>query len=113
MHVAEHYTIVAVRGVPFRSAGWVALVLLFLASLPAVTARLYASDEIEYFSYLRSLWFDHDLSFQNEYQYFYDRDIARAERFHRNRLRDAGNPYPVKNPATRHIEKPRVSGAFP
>lgn len=66
----------------FRSAGWVALVLLFLASLPAVTTRLYASDEIEYFSYLRSVWFDHDLSFQNEYQYFYDRDIARAQRFH-------------------------------
>jgi hypothetical protein len=58
-----------------------ALVLIFLLSLPAVTVRLYASDEIEYFAYLRSLWFDHDLSFDNEYRYFYDRNIARAHFF--------------------------------
>ena len=55
-----------------------ALILLFLVSLPAVTARLYASDEIQYFAFLRSAWFDHDLSFDNEYRYFYDRGIARA-----------------------------------
>ena len=60
---------------------WVALVLLFLVSLPAVTARFYSSDEIEYFAYLRSLWFDGDLSFDNEYRYFYDRNIARAHFF--------------------------------
>jgi hypothetical protein len=60
---------------------WVALVLLFLVSLPAVTARFYASDEIEYFAYVRSLWFDGDLSFDNEYRYFYDRNIARAHFF--------------------------------
>lgn len=55
--------------------------LLFVASLPAVTARLYASDEIEYYSYLRSLWFDHDLSFDNEYRYFSDNQIARGVGF--------------------------------
>ena len=54
------------------------LVLLFLVSLPAVTPRLYAADEIEYFAYLRSWWFDRDLSFDNEYRYFYDHGIARA-----------------------------------
>ncbi len=54
------------------------LVLVFILSLPAVTQRLYAADEIEYFAYLRSLWFDQDLSFENEYQYFYDRNIARG-----------------------------------
>ena len=58
------------------------LVLLFVASLPAVTPRLYAADEIEYFAYLRSWWFDRDLSFENEYRYFYDRGIARAHGFH-------------------------------
>ena len=58
------------------------LVLVFLLSLPAVTTRLYAADEIEYFAYLRSLWFDQDLSFENEYQYFYDRGVARAYGFH-------------------------------
>ena len=36
----------------------------------------------EYFSYLRSLWFDHDVSFENEYQYFYDHQIAQTPDFH-------------------------------
>ncbi len=57
------------------------LVLAFLATLPGVTRRIYASDEIQYFAYLRSLWFDHDLSFENEYRYFYDTGVARNELF--------------------------------
>jgi hypothetical protein len=61
---------------------WILLVCLFLLSLPAVTPRIYSSDEIQYFAYLRSLWFDHDLSFENEYQYFYDHNIARSDGFH-------------------------------
>lgn len=55
-----------------RLRGAQALVLLFLLSLPVVTTRIYASDEIQYFSFLRSLWFDHDLNFANEYRYFED-----------------------------------------
>ena len=58
------------------------LAALFVLSLPAITARLYSSDEVQYFSYLRSLWFDHDVSFENEYQYFYDHQIARSPDFH-------------------------------
>ena len=58
------------------------LVAAFGLSLPAVTPRIYASDEIQYFSYLRSIWFDRDVSFENEYQYFYDRSIGRGEGFH-------------------------------
>ena len=46
--------------------------LLALLTLPAVTPRIYASDEVEYFAFLRSLAFDHDLSFENEYQHFAD-----------------------------------------
>ena len=64
------------RNSPRRSR-WL-LVLVFTLSLPAVTPRLYAADEIEYFAYLRSWWFDRDLSFDNEYRYFYDHGIARA-----------------------------------
>ncbi len=60
---------------------WIVLVSLFLLSLPAVTPRIYSSDEIQYFAYLRSIWFDHDLSFENEYRYFYDRGIARSDGF--------------------------------
>ena len=51
-------------------------------SLPAVNPRLYSSDEIQYFAYLRSLWFDHDLSFENEYRYFYERGVAKSDGFH-------------------------------
>ena len=32
--------------------------LLFALSLPAVTTRIYASDEVQYFAFLRSMWFD-------------------------------------------------------
>jgi hypothetical protein len=60
----------------------IVLTCLFALSLPAVTTRIYSSDEIQYFAYLRSVWFDRDLSFDNEYRYFYDRGIARAAGFH-------------------------------
>jgi hypothetical protein len=60
----------------------VVLVAAFVLSLPAVTPRIYASDEIQYFSYLRSLAFDRDVSFENEYRYFYEQKIGRGEGFH-------------------------------
>jgi len=50
------------------------LVAAFLLTLPLVTPRLRGADEIEYFAYLRSLAFDGDLDFANEYQHFYARD---------------------------------------
>jgi hypothetical protein len=58
------------------------LAAAFVLTLPAVTPRIYASDEIQYSSYLRSLWFDHDVSFDNEYRHFYERGIGRGESFH-------------------------------
>lgn len=56
--------------------------LLFAVSLPAVTTRLYSSDEVQYFSYLRSLYFDGDVSFENEYRHFYDHHVSRSDGFH-------------------------------
>jgi hypothetical protein len=50
------------------------LVLLFVLALPLVTPRIRASDEIEYFAYLPSLVFDHDVEFGDEYLYFYERN---------------------------------------
>ena len=50
------------------------LVALFVLTLPLVTPKIRGADEIEYFSYLRSLVLDHDLEFGNEYQRFYDDD---------------------------------------
>jgi hypothetical protein len=58
------------------------LAVAFLASLPLVTPRIYASDEVQYFAYLRSLWFDGDLSFENEYRHFYDSGVMRNALFH-------------------------------
>ena len=51
-----------------------ALVLLFALTLPLVTPKIRGADEIEYFSYLRSLVFDRDLEFGNEYERFYAAD---------------------------------------
>ena len=64
-----------------RSQGYAALTVLFLLSLPLVTPRLYASDEVQYFAYLRSLWFDRDVSFENEFRYFYESGVTRFEGF--------------------------------
>ena len=59
----------------------VLLILVFVLTLPGVTRRIYASDEIQYFSFLRSLWFDGDVSFDNEYRFFYDSGITRYDGF--------------------------------
>jgi hypothetical protein len=48
--------------------------VLFVLTLPLVTAKVRGADEIEYFSYLRSFVIDGDLEFGNEYQHFYDAD---------------------------------------
>ncbi|HEY8550572.1 MAG TPA: hypothetical protein VIL35_11495 [Vicinamibacterales bacterium] len=58
------------------------LTLAFVVSLPLVTPRIYASDEVQYFSYLRSLWFDRDVSFENEYRHFYDTGVTQYPGFH-------------------------------
>lgn len=65
-------------------AGFLILAVVFVLSLPLVTTRIYGSDEIEYFSYLHSLWFDHDLNFLNEYQHFYDGNPTKYAQFKRD-----------------------------
>ncbi|MDQ6603456.1 MAG: glycosyltransferase family 39 protein [Chloroflexota bacterium] len=63
------------RGTARRlNRGLLALIILYLCSLPFVAHRMTASDAIEYYSYDRSLYFDHDLDFTNDYQGFYDRN---------------------------------------
>jgi hypothetical protein len=57
------------------------LVALFLLSLVGVTTRLGAADEIEYYAWLRSWAFDHDVDFHNEYQHFYDAGPDRLRGF--------------------------------
>ena len=48
--------------------------MAWLLTLPLVTPKIRGADEIEYFAYLRSLVFDRDLEFGNEYRHFYERD---------------------------------------
>jgi uncharacterized membrane protein len=65
-----------------QSRAWIALCVVFVLSLPLVTARIYASDEVEAFAWLHSLAFDRDVSFENEYQYFYDSGQVKNPAFH-------------------------------
>jgi hypothetical protein len=76
-----------------RRPATLAVVAAFLLSLPAITTRIYASDEIQYFAWLRSWAFDGDVDFQNEYQHFYDAGVARTALFHETfleRVNEAG-----------------------
>jgi hypothetical protein len=54
----------------FLDRGALLLIAIFLLLLPLSTPRIYATDEVQYFAYLRSLYFDGDLDFHNEYQHF-------------------------------------------
>jgi hypothetical protein len=62
--------------------GWwdgVAICIVVLMAFALFTPRLYASDEMKYFVTLRSIYFDHDLHYENEYAYFINRDpVAHA-----------------------------------
>lgn len=65
-----------------RTRELIVLLVAFALTLPVVTTRLYASDEIQYYAWLRSIAFDHDADFQNEYQRFWDDGIAHDAGFH-------------------------------
>ena len=66
----------------------IALLVAFALSIPAITHRIYASDEIQYYAFLRSLWFDHDVSFDDEYRYFEAHSGAAGSGFHDTFLTD-------------------------
>jgi hypothetical protein len=55
--------------------------LVAALTLPGVTRRIYASDEVQYVAFLRSLWFDRDVSFDNEYRQFYANGTTRDPAF--------------------------------
>jgi hypothetical protein len=53
-----------------KDRGALAIAVLFLALLPISLPRIYATDEVQYYAYLRSIYFDGDLDFRNEYEHF-------------------------------------------
>lgn len=57
-----------------RFGEWGLLVILGLVSLVLFTPRIYGADEIKFFAPLRSLYFDGDIHYENEYAYFIARD---------------------------------------
>lgn len=60
-----------------RDVGSWAILLVFTLLLPFSMPRVALSDEVQYYAYLRSVYFDRDLDFRNEYTHF----AAQAERF--------------------------------
>ncbi len=74
---------------------WVILgVFLFL--LPISVPRVALSDEVQYYAYLRSAYFDHDLDFRNEYTHFAEEGRRFGDEAVANALlrTDAANPNP-------------------
>ncbi len=55
---------------PLRDKGALSIIALFLLLLPISLPRIYATDEVQYYAYLRSIYFDGDLDFRNEYEHF-------------------------------------------
>ncbi|ACL26218.1 glycosyltransferase family 39 protein [Chloroflexus aggregans] len=80
-----------------REFGPFVIVLVFVVILPISLPRIALSDEVQYYAYLRSLYFDHDLDFYNEYQHFATIGLQRNDPAVFNALLrpDAANPNPV------------------
>lgn len=53
-----------------NDAGQVLLGVIMLVCLLGSFPRIYATDEVQYYAWLRSVWFDHDVDFRNEYETF-------------------------------------------
>jgi hypothetical protein len=77
--------------------GRLAIALVFLLLLPLSTPRVALSDEVQYFAYLRSAYFDGDLDFRNEYVHFASigRENGDMAVFNALLREDPVNPNPV------------------
>jgi hypothetical protein len=80
--------------------GSLIIVALFVVFLPFWTPRIYATDEVQYFAYLRSLYFDGDLDFRNEYQHFADIGLKNGDPAVFNALMRDNPQDPPLNPQT-------------
>lgn len=80
--------------------GMLLVAVLWAALLPIGAYRLYATDEVQYFSYLRSVYFDGDLDFANEYAYFAAAGERRGDLAVYNALLRPNDYDPPLNPRT-------------
>jgi hypothetical protein len=76
------------------------VLLVFVLLLPISTPRIYATDEVQYYAYVRSLYFDHDLDFSNEYQHFADEGMTNGDPAVYNALLRHRPDDPPRNPQT-------------
>jgi hypothetical protein len=60
----------SLRTSAIRDPGLLVLLGIFLLLVPLSTPRIYATDEVQYYAYLRSAYVDGDLDFRNEYTHF-------------------------------------------
>ncbi len=86
-----HATTVPRARLRLLDRGFAVLAILYLCSLPFVAHRMTASDAIEYYVYDRSLYFDHDLDFTNDYEGFYERNPTGLANFKQGFI-DKRNP---------------------
>ncbi|NTV99703.1 MAG: hypothetical protein HGA19_00180 [Oscillochloris sp.] len=79
-----------------RTLGPWIIVGVFLLLLPISVPRVALSDEVQYYAYLRSVYFDHDLDFRNEYTHFAEEGQRFNDKAVANALlrEDAVNPNP-------------------
>jgi hypothetical protein len=80
-----------------RDIGPAVILLVFLLLLPLSTPRVALSDEVQYYAYLRSFYFDHDLDFRNEYEHFatVGQQFGDPAVFNALLRTDAANPNPT------------------
>ncbi len=77
--------------------GIIAITVAFLLCMPLLTPRIYAVDSVEYYVYIRSLFFDGDLDFTNEYTRFHELNPragsqGRATRSYQREYRSSDQP---------------------
>ncbi|HMQ31988.1 MAG TPA: glycosyltransferase family 39 protein [Chloroflexaceae bacterium] len=79
-----------------RDVGPWLIVGLCLLLLPLSVPRVALSDEVQYYAYLRSAYFDRDLDFRNEYTHFAEQGRRFGDEAVANALlrEDANNPNP-------------------
>lgn len=105
--------IMAVRERRGWDRGVLAIILIWALCLPLLTPRVYAVDSVEYYVYLRSLLFDGDLNFTNDYTHFDELNpnagIAKALLNRRDPI--TGNPINLAPIGTSILWAPAFLGA--
>ncbi len=97
--------------IPTLDVGMAIILLVFIALLPISTPRIYATDEVQYYAYIRSVYFDHDLDFRNEYEHFAHLGMSHGDPSVYNALLRHRDDDPPVNPNTGKLRNLAPVGA--